>query len=159
MELGAGIFYGYVAVDVPLLVSNLTGCKQSHWREQEHADARLVLDKLIHAIAEVSPGAKLGATAPYARAEHVVLETGTAQPRSLANAYLQPLQPNGRDNPLAQAAGAMARHVDALEKMYGDTREHRCVATLHEWSRDHEPVQTLQQAINDSLDNIFGAAS
>ena len=26
MELGSGVFYGYVAVDIPLLVSNFTGC-------------------------------------------------------------------------------------------------------------------------------------
>lgn len=30
-ELGAGVYYSYVAVDVPLLVSNLTGCEPKDW--------------------------------------------------------------------------------------------------------------------------------
>jgi CRISPR system Cascade subunit CasC len=157
MELGSGIFYGYVAVDVPLLVSNLTGCERTAWHDQDFADAKLILDRLIHAIAEVSPGAKLGATAPYARAEHVVLEAGNAQPRSLANTYLQPLRPNGHDQPLAAAAAAMARHLDALEQMYGDGGERRFVASLHTWLREGESVQPLQEAIKGSLDAIFGA--
>jgi CRISPR system Cascade subunit CasC len=157
MELGAGIFYGYVSVDVPLLVSNLTGCGRTEWLAQDNCDTRVVLGKLIHAIAEVSPGAKLGATAPYARAEHVVLEAGDGQPRSLANAYLQPMRPNGHGHPLAQAADAMAHHIDGLEKMYGDTGERRRVSSLHEWPREGESVQPLQEAIDASLDTVFGA--
>src|SRR5690606_31992195 len=73
MELGAGIFYGYVAVDVPLLVSNLTGCSREEWRRQDAHDSRSALTALVQAIAQVTPGAKLGSTAPYARAEFVML--------------------------------------------------------------------------------------
>src|SRR6201988_207341 len=36
-ELGAGVYYGHVAVDVPLLVSNLTGTLAKDWRAQDSA--------------------------------------------------------------------------------------------------------------------------
>ena len=159
MELGAGLFYGYVAVDVPLLVSNLTGTEPALWREQDHTGARSALDMLIHAIAEVSPGAKLGATAPYARAEYVVLETGSFQPRSFANAYLKPVRPNGHEHPMVQSGRAMAEYVEALEQMYGKTVDSRHVASLHPWPRGNEPVVPLQEAINGSLRDIFGGGA
>lgn len=160
MELGAGIFYGYVVVDIPLLVSNLTGCDRKTWRDQDPSDARAILGLLIRAIAEVTPGAKLGATAPYARAECVVLEVGESQPRSLANAFLNPVRlgvPN--THPMAQSVKAMAEYMTSLENMYGDTGETRFVATLHLWPRENESPQPLQSAIDQSLNAIFGGHS
>lgn len=158
-ELGAGIFYGYVAVDVPLLISNLTGRDIAAWREQETGDARQLLDQLIHAVATVTPGAKRGATAPYARAEHVVLEVGAGQPRSLANAYLQPVRMNGREHPMAQSVNVMADHLSALAGMYGDDVERRTLASLHPWPRDGETPSPLNEAISGALDALFGTAS
>lgn len=158
MELGAGIFYGYVVVDLPLLISNLTGCDRKEWREQDPSEARTLLDLLIHAIAQVTPGAKLGATAPYARAECVLLEAGTAQPRSLANAFLQPVRlGDPKSHPMVQSVQAMAAYMDALDRMYGDTKERRLVACLHPWPRDREPVVPLRAAVDRTLDEIFGA--
>jgi len=156
-ELGAGIFYGYVAVDVPLLVSNLTGCKSSDWKEADHDAAKEVLNLLIHAIATVSPGAKLGATAPYARAECVVLESGTAQPRSLANAFLRPIRPgaNGR-HPMEQSVEALGEYLTKLEGMYGKGEEKRVLSTLHPWPRPDETPQPLQTAIDSILESVFG---
>ena len=86
-ELGAGVYYGYVAVDVPLLVSNLTGTDAKDWRAQSTGAPRRVLETLVRSIASRSPGAKLGATAPYSRADLVLLEAGPEQPRTLANAF------------------------------------------------------------------------
>ncbi|HEB97325.1 MAG TPA: type I-E CRISPR-associated protein Cas7/Cse4/CasC [Sedimenticola thiotaurini] len=157
-ELGAGIFYGYVAVDVPLLVSNLTGCDRKEWREQATGDARELLDQLIHAIATVTPGAKLGATAPYARAEHLVLEVGDGQPRSLANAYLQPVRFERDTHPMAQSVTAMAGHLDALTGMYGDDVRRREIAGLHPWPRQDETPRPLDEAIAAVLDELFGGA-
>lgn len=127
-ELGAGLFYGYVAVDVPLLVSNLVGCDAKDWRTQDHTAARRVLNTLIRTIAEQSPGAKLGSTAPFSRAACVLLETGTAQPRSLANAYLEALHPRG--DAMQQAVDRMARHLVAIDGMYGATADTRTLATI-----------------------------
>ena len=124
MELGGGIFYGYVVVDVPLLVSNLTGCERNEWTLQEFDDARRLLDLLIHATAQVTPGAKLGATAPYARAECVILEVGDKQPRSLANAFLQPINSHqNRLHPMGLSIKAMAQYMSALDEMCGDGGE------------------------------------
>ncbi len=117
MELFAGLFYGYVVVDIPLLLSNLTGCTPEHWRQQDSNDAKAILEGLVKAITTVTPGAKLGATAPYSRAELVLLETGPEQPRSLANAFLEALTP--RDDMMQQAINTLCSHIDALDAMYG----------------------------------------
>lgn len=157
MELGAGIFYGYVVVDVPLLMRNLTGCDCKDWRSQDPEDARALLDLLIHAITQVTPGAKLGATAPYARAECVVLETGTSQPRSLANAFLRPVSLGGRTHPMVRSSEAMASYIQALEAMYGKPEdEKRYVSTLHPDPWKSQDILPLDQAIQKSLDEIFG---
>lgn len=159
MELGAGLFYGYVVVDVPLLVLNMTGCERKEWHKQDLGGTHDLLRLLINAITQVTPGAKLGATAPYARAECVVLETGQAQPRSLANAFLSPVRLRDTKHPMADSVAAMAQYLDALENMYGDTGEQRHVASLHTWPRDKEPVIPLGEAIKLSLAAIPGDRS
>ncbi len=162
MELGGGIFYGYVVVDIPLLVSNLTGCKSNDWLNQDHNDARDLLKLLIHATAQVTPGAKLGATAPYARAECVVLEVGDKQPRSLANAYLKPIDNRQKGfNPMGLSIEAMAEYMDALDKMYGSDGEKRFVTLvpIHHWSKESEVTASLEEAIDQSLDAVFGERS
>lgn len=156
-ELGAGIFYGYIAVDVPLLISNLTGCERTAWKEQNPDAAKEVLNLLIHAVTKVSPGAKLGATAPYARAECVVLESGTAQPRSLANAFLRPIRPGANGlHPMEQSVEALGEYLTRLEEMYGKGDEMRTVSTLHTWPRSEESPETLQSAIDAILATTFG---
>jgi len=159
MELGGGIFYGYVVVDVPLLVSNLTGCERGEWKKQESDVARTLLDLLIHATAQVTPGAKLGATAPYARADFVLLEVGDKQPRSLANAFLHPINSSQRgSHPMGLSIESLAQYMDALDKMYGSDEEKRFVSvvSIHNWPREREAVLPLQKAIDQSLDVIFG---
>ena len=102
MELTAGLFYGYVVVDVPGLVSNLTGCDAEAWANADKTLASQVVEHLVHLIATVSPGAKLGSTAPYARADLMLIEAGSRQPRSLANAFRKPVSAQTED---AVAAG------------------------------------------------------
>ena len=100
MELTAGLFYGYVVVDVPGLASNLSGSRQL---------AGDVVQRLVHLIAKVSPGAKLGSTAPYAAADMMLIEAGSRQPRSLANAFRKPAK--------AQVDDAVCRLSDYLGKL------------------------------------------
>lgn len=126
-ELGAGVYYGHVVVDVPLLVSNLSGCDRAHWRQQDCAVAAQVLDALVRSIASRSPGAKLGSTAPYSRAELVLLEVGTEQPRTLANAFLEALPSRG--NLLQSAADRMGEQLARIDTMYGATATTRRMAT------------------------------
>lgn len=114
-ELTTGLFYGYVVVDLPGLVSNLSG------------DAELagqVLHNLIYLIAEVSPGAKLGSTAPYSRASFMLLEAGDRQPRSLAEAYRAACAPKA-----GAAVSALSVHLAALDEAYA-TGERRRVMSL-----------------------------
>ncbi|MDK3016472.1 type I-E CRISPR-associated protein Cas7/Cse4/CasC [Pseudodonghicola flavimaris] len=114
-ELTSGLFYGYVVVDLPGLLSNLGG------------DAELageVLHNLIYLIAEVSPGAKLGSTAPYSRASMLLLEAGDRQPRSLAEAFRVPTAPE-----TGQAVAALSTHLAALDAAYA-TGEARRVMSL-----------------------------
>lgn len=152
MELGAGIFYGYVAVDIPLLIQNLTGCERTAWQAQDKDDARELLSLLVHAISQVTPGAKLGATAPYARSEYVMLEAGASQPRSLANAFLKPVRLGMHgEHPMNQSARALAEYLHGLERMYGADDTRRWVASLHEWPRADEPHISLPEAIEAAI--------
>lgn len=108
-ELTAGLFYGYVVVDVPLLVANLGG---------DAALAGQVVEHLVHLVATISPGAKKGSTAPYSYADLMLIEAGAAQPRTLANAYRTP-SPARTDRAVAQLIDYIAK-VDAA---YGNKAE------------------------------------
>ena len=134
-ELTSGLYYGYVVVDVPLLVSNLTGCKRGDWAGDQDRDlAARVVENLVHLVAEVSPGAKKGSTAPYSRAELVLVAAGDRQPRTLANAVRDPvsLDPQLNEGLGRRAADAMAAHLSALDAMYetGEARRHAALPDL-----------------------------
>jgi len=157
MELGSGLFYEYVAVDIPLLVSNFTACEPGEWRAQDASEVKTVLRALLEAIATVSPGAKLGATAPYARADFALFESGDQQPRSLANAYLQSLQFRQGENPMQRTVDALGRHLQAVDGMYGATVAQRVAATTQRGDAlDGIPIRPLEAAIDETLSAIFG---
>jgi len=126
MELTAGLFYGYVVVDVPGLLSNLEGCSQDDWLSADKALAAQVVRNLIHLIATVSPGAKLGSTAPYAYADFMLVEAGSRQPRSLANAFRKPSKAQTGD-----AVGKLSAYLGSLDDCYG-SKESRRVMSLDE---------------------------
>ena len=123
MELTAGLFYGYVVVDVPGLVSNLEGCDAPEWEGTDKTLAARVVENLIHLIATVSPGAKLGSTAPYAYADLTLIEAGVRQPRSLANAFRSPAKAQVED-----ATQRLCGHLGKLDKAYGATEARRAMS-------------------------------
>jgi CRISPR system Cascade subunit CasC len=128
-ELTSGLFYGYVVVDLPGLLANLGG------------DARLagdVLHNLLYLIAEVSPGAKLGSTAPYSRAAFLMVEAGDRQPRSLAEAFRMPCAAN-----TGVAVGKLVEHLGALDAAYA-TAERGTLADLAAFVRGL-PAQLVGQ--------------
>ena len=157
-ELGAGLYYGYVAVDVPLLVSNLTGCEAKDWRAQESSTARRVLEALIDSILRQSPGAKKGSTAPYAWADALYLEAGRSQPRALSNAFLDALRPEGKSDLRTAALSRLAAYVKQLDEMYGGPNdgETRQLSTTLEQPAHLPPRQPVPQAVAGALDAIFG---
>ena len=102
-ELTSGLFYGYVVLDRNALVRNLGDDAEM---------AGEVARRLVHLIATVTPGAKLGPTAPYGYASWILAEAGDRQPRSLAEAYREPCKPDRMD--AAQAAARFLKRVDAM---------------------------------------------
>jgi CRISPR system Cascade subunit CasC len=125
-ELTSGLFYGYVAVDIPLLVSNLEGCDAREWTSADRGLAAEVLERFVQLVATVSPGAKLGSTAPHAYAQALMVEWGASQPRTLANAFLRPVKE--RPDLLANTYDAVATHLQELDGMYGRRTERRLAA-------------------------------
>ena len=123
MELTAGLFYGYIVVDVPGLVSNLTGCKAEAWESADRTLAGQVVEHLVQLIATVSPGAKLGSTAPYGYADLMLIEAGSRQPRSLANAFRTPVKAQ-----TAVAVDTLAAHLTKLDAAYGARERRRVMA-------------------------------
>ena len=123
MELTAGLFYGYVVVDLPGLVSNLEGCKAEDWENNDRELAGKVVEHLTHLIATVSPGAKLGSTAPYACADLMLIEAGSRQPRSLANAFRSPAPAQ-----VKAATGAMSEYLGKIDKAYGGKEVRRVMS-------------------------------
>jgi CRISPR system Cascade subunit CasC len=113
-ELTSGLYYGYVVVDVPALIKNCNG------NQTLAAD---VVHNLIYLIAEVSPGAKVGSTAPYGRAEMVLVEAGDRQPRSLSAAFRNPTGAN-----LSAAMDAAKRHLQWMDDTYETGEKRRALS-------------------------------
>ena len=107
-ELTSGVYYGYLVVDLALLTANLNGDAGIAARVTEH---------LVHLVAEVSPGAKKGSTAPYAFAELMLAEVGARQPRTLANAFRRAVPLRG--DVFAEATGQLGEHLDKLDQAFG----------------------------------------
>lgn len=126
-ELTSGLFYGYVVVDVPLLVSNLEGVDPLHWRAADRRLAAGVVEKLVHVIATTSPGAKRGSTAPYGYADLVLVEAGGRQPRSLMTAFHQAVP---KLDARTKAVAALAGHLQRFDAMYGEGEERRLASLL-----------------------------
>jgi CRISPR system Cascade subunit CasC len=119
-ELTSGLFYGYVVVDVPALVANLGG---------DRALAGRVVEHLLHLIATVSPGAKKGGTAPYAYAEMMLVETGRAQPRSLAGAFRSAVSLKTPDL-LHSALSLLGSHLQAMDAAYSAGEQRAALCTM-----------------------------
>jgi len=158
-ELGAGLYYGYVAVDVPLLISNLTGCEAKVWREQDPALAKRVLATLIDTLLRQSPGAKKGSTAPYAWADFLLLEAGREQPRTLANAFLEAVPIKGaREDVRRIAIARLAKYFADLDTMYGLPGNYRGLSTVLEPVPQGLPPRTpVAQNIEAALAAVWSA--
>ena len=114
-EITSGLFYGYVVIDVPGLISNLGG-------DQDLASR--VVRNLVHLIAEVSPGAKRGSTAPFGRADLMLIEAGDRQPRSLATAFRKAIAHDPE-----QATIALSDEIIRYDEAYatGEKRAHLAI--------------------------------
>lgn len=105
---GAGLFYLYVCIDRDLLTRNLGG------------NAELAKDgiaALVEAAARVSPGGKQASFASRASASYLLAERGTTAPRTLAAAFLKPI--NG-DDLLSNSITSLAQTRENFAKAYMD---------------------------------------
>lgn len=82
LGFGSGLFYLYVCIDSDLLVANLGG---------NDGVAKSAVAALTEALATVSPGGKQASFASRARAEYLLVEKGSQQPRTLGSAFAKPV--------------------------------------------------------------------
>ena len=149
-ELTSGLYYNYVVVDVPLLVSNLNGNKSDaanpdQWLKEDRSLAGRVVRNLIHLVATVSPGAKLGATAPYDYAGLVLVEAGSRQPRTLANAFLEPVRLD-RPELFPRSVQALSTYLEQMDAMYGNQEQRWLACRLPETNLPGAARLSLPQA-------------
>ena len=147
-ELTAGLYYGYVVVDVPGLVSNLEGCPAGDWDTANRELAGQVVHNLLHLIATVSPGAKLGSTAPYSCADLMLVEAGSRQPRTLANAFRKRVSPQVED-----AANALSAHLTKLDDCYG-AKESRRFASVEDCDFPQSEKLNMSDLANWTADAV-----
>jgi CRISPR system Cascade subunit CasC len=146
-ELTSGLYYGYLVIDVPLLVSNLSGVDRADWEDGDRELAADVAGRMVNLIATVSPGAKLGSTAPYSYAQFLMAEAGDRQPRSLSSAFLEPV-PKERGHLLDQSVNRLSDHLSEMDDMYGSEEERVYSAVGDPADVPAEPVDGV-----DSLSN------
>jgi CRISPR system Cascade subunit CasC len=156
-ELTSAVYYGYIVVDVPGLVSNTVGIDRADWTAAG-TDRRLageVVYRLAHLLATVSLGAKKGSTAPYAYAESMLAEVGSRQPRTLANAFLKPVPL--RNDPAAEADARLLHELNAIDRNFG-THESRRRMTKHDASDVDIPRATLAELAAFARDAVVAGA-
>jgi CRISPR system Cascade subunit CasC len=136
-ELTSGVFYTYAVLDMNQLRENLN--------DEQKASAERMARALVEAMATVTPGAKRGSTAPYAYAEMVLLERGPVQPRTLANAFLQPVRANGTGL-MAESVQQLLSYRHRLTEMYGEDGA-ATLATIHEAESNGLRRAPLRQAL------------
>lgn len=104
---GSGVYYGYVAINVDLLIKNLGG----------DADlAARAVEAFAHAFATVTPSGKINSFANHGRASFLLAESGDQAPRSLSGAFLRCVRD---DDMMAGSIAALSKHRDNLDKAYG----------------------------------------
>ncbi len=110
LGFGSGVFYIYACVDRDLLERNLGGDKRL---------AATAIAALVEGLATASPSGKQASFASRSRASYLRIEKGSQQPRSLAAAFLKPVQGNDL---LAASIAAIEGDTGlaaAMNKAYG----------------------------------------
>ena len=107
-DFAAGLFYLYICIDRSLLTENLS--------ENENA-ASESLKALVKSAATISPSGKQNSFASRARASYIRSELGDQQPRSLAIAFLEPV--NKRGDMLKKAIEKLEKERENMDRAYG----------------------------------------
>jgi CRISPR system Cascade subunit CasC len=109
---GSGVFYLYICLDRALLARNLGG---------DYALAGEGVAALIEAAATVAPRGKQASFASRARTSFILAEQGDTAPRTLAAAFLKPI--DGADL-LAGSIAELLKARNDFARAYGDDPSH-----------------------------------
>ncbi|MCY4440146.1 MAG: type I-E CRISPR-associated protein Cas7/Cse4/CasC [Deltaproteobacteria bacterium] len=104
---GSGVYYLYVCIDTDRLAENLDG---------DRLLARKALEAVTEAFATASPSGKRNSYSHHTRASYIRAEAGDRQPRSLASAFLNPVE--GRDL-LDESIARLKNTATAIDNAYG----------------------------------------
>jgi CRISPR system Cascade subunit CasC len=110
---GAGVFYLYICVDRGLLVSNLGGGAEGR------ALGEKAIASLVEATASVGPRGKQASFASRARAQYILAERGSAQPRTLSAAFLKPIGADGENDFMQASIAALEGLRSGFDAAYG----------------------------------------
>lgn len=147
-ELTSGVFYTYAVLDMNQLRDNLGA--------NERADeAESLAHDLVRTMALVGPTAKRGSTAPFSRAEFILLERGDQQPRTLGNAFLEPVRENGTGT-MQASIEKLTKCRTAMEKMYGEKFANSATASSSHDVPNMDGVKQL--SFRDALKAVFPRA-
>lgn len=137
---GSGVFYGYINIDIELLLSNLIG---------DSDVAKKAVEALITAAATVAPGGKSASYASFAKASYMLVELGKMAPRTLAGAFEKPVdRVAAHDESYTDASIRILRsYRDALARAY-DENNTSCELNVS------EGVGTLKEAIGFAVGAI-----
>ena len=113
-ELNSGIYYSYVCIDIPTLVSNTTGWNPKDWEEADRSVAAEAAARLVGLLATVTPGARKGSTAPGSYAKMMLVEIGERNNRSLGGVYRDAVRPN-----MEESIAKLYEHLEAHDRVYG----------------------------------------
>ncbi len=104
---GSGVYYLYACVNLELLVHNLDGDNQL---------ASRAVSSLSEALAISTPSGKRNSYGHQTRASYIRAEAGDAQPRSLASAFLEPV--NGH-NLMGSSIQRLEEYAEKFDNAYG----------------------------------------
>jgi CRISPR system Cascade subunit CasC len=119
---GAGVFYLYICVNRALLVKNLGGDAEL---------ARRAIEALVEAAATVGPRGKSASFASFARASYILAERGDLAPRTLAAAFLEPVDRAARDkDQLIVSIDKLNELRDSFAVAYGENDQPNCLMNV-----------------------------
>ncbi len=134
---GAGVFYLYACINRDLLRQNLGG---------DDALAGLACAALVEAAATVSPAGKQASFASRARAEYILAERGTDQPRALTAAFLKPVGEAEPDGMMAASIKELTKLRTALAQAYGDGTGPTAEMNIHTGKGTLEDIKAFCRA-------------
>ncbi len=115
-RFAAGLFYSYICINRELLIQNLD--------DNEELTNKAVR-ALIEAAVKVAPEGKQNSFASRAYASYVLAEKGDQQPRSLAVAYLKPINHRENNDFINDSIGVLVKQKDSFDRVYGDCADSR----------------------------------